>query len=156
MPFQIKDLMIDVSTAQGYQARTDLLLCRWGCTFRYPTFHCRWACSYAPTYVTCGFGRTFDCGPTLDCGPTIDCGGTYITETPRIVTETIATMRDPREFAQLKDDLRRTLELVEKQEGALAEEMAPKTLEDVNMLEAKLSEALKAVQDQKAALQKKK
>jgi hypothetical protein len=155
MPFQIKDLMIDVSPAQGYQARTDLVLCRWGCTFRYPTFHCRWACSFHPTYVTCGFGRT-DCGPTVDFGPTFDCGGPYITDTPRIVTETIATLRDPREFAQLKDDLRKTLELIEKQEVALAEEMTPKTLEDVNMLEAKLSEALKAVQDQKAQLQKRK
>jgi len=90
-------------------------------------------CTYHdPSWIACGPGTIFD--TTL-----------ILTRTPELV---------PEEIAPLKEQLKQALELVEQQERAVNEELQPKTLEEVTMLEGKLTEALQHLKAQKVLLQK--
>jgi predicted phage gp36 major capsid-like protein len=62
-------------------------------------------------------------------------------------------MLQPEHLAQLKDELRATLEQVEAEEQRLTEQMQPQTLEDVDRIEEKLTSALDELRRRREELQ---
>jgi hypothetical protein len=79
-------------------------------------------------------GRTFVCTPTLD-GTTV--GGVQVEH-----------------LAALKEELRTTLQRMEAHEKAVRERQMPQTAEQVDQAEKKLNEALEALKQHRAELQK--
>jgi anion-transporting ArsA/GET3 family ATPase len=59
-------------------------------------------------------------------------------------------------FAALKDELRATLDKMEAHEKLVHERQQPQTVEQVDQAEKKLSEALEALKQRRAELQKRK
>jgi hypothetical protein len=78
------------------------------------------------------------CGATLQCAGSIDPGP-------------IAQGQD---LARLKEQLRQALNNVEAAEKALDERLKPQTVEEVEDLQKKMQDALGALEERKAELQK--
>jgi len=155
MAFKVKDLMIDVAGIE----RPDILCalgtlktCALMCTNIVPS---RCFCSYWRTPVpTCVYNATTHYA--VCDGGSVACDGSWDTtviQTTIIINQT--PVLTPVEIAPLKEQLKAALELVEKQEKAVNEQLQPKTLQEVNLLERKLTEALHEIKAQKAELEKK-
>ncbi|MFY9822434.1 MAG: hypothetical protein WAM82_13705 [Thermoanaerobaculia bacterium] len=142
MPFKIKDLMIDVTTASA-AANLTLTLCR------YPTYYCHYPslqpcfthtiCAnltcHGVSYVTCPFG-------SLPTTLTLTgCGGTELPTGP-----------GPIDLGSLKEQLRAQLAAVEEHERAAEAASRPQTREQAAELEEKLKAALNEVQSLKKTL----
>jgi hypothetical protein len=105
-----------------------------GCTVITPCgqlSHCtfRTACTFASA-----------CGVSIRCTPTFAQG--------------FAGGLQPEHLSQLKEELRATLEQVEAEEQRLKERMQPQTLDDVNQLEQKLTDALDELRRRREELEK--
>ncbi len=155
MPFRVKDLMMDVTSAAG--AQTNLQWCHLNnsiincglicsavpsvchCTFHH-TF-CYLGCTAIPTIITCPFGTRI----------TVTCPGTIVTDPTGPVYTPVAQQ----ELAATKERLKQELAMAEAQEKALADSMQPQTVADADALEKQLTEALEEVRARKADLQKK-
>jgi hypothetical protein len=74
------------------------------------------------------------CTLSSACGVSIRCTPTFIGG--------VAGGLQPEHLSQLKEELRAALEQVEAQEQRLKEQMQPQTVDEVNRLEKKLTEAL--------------
>ena len=152
MAFKVKDLMIEVMGGIPYITGT----VRPPCMCTSPTRPC--LCSNWRTPIpTCVYNATTRRPVACEAG-TVGCGASWDPTTPVFQTETIiqqTPVLQQEEIAPLKEQLKAALELVEKQEAAINEQLQPKTLEDVNLLESKLTEALGELRVQKAALERK-
>lgn len=161
MRFKVKDLMIDVA---GATAAKPAFPCVTG-TIRC----CVLTCTHLPTPCLCTHLHTpcfcthilSQCLPCTHHGHswiacevgTAPCGVSFEPTTP-IIERTPVLVQE--EISPLKEQLKAALELVERQEAAINEELRPKTLEEVANLETKLTEALEQIKAQKAELSKKK
>jgi hypothetical protein len=97
------------------------------------------------TGVTGGCLHTF-CTARSACGASLQC-------TPTFAGAFGARLR-PEHLAQLKEELRATLERVEAEEQRLAERMQPQTVDEVNQLEQKLTEALEELRRRREELER--
>jgi hypothetical protein len=160
MPFKVKNLMVDVPSATTAAANlkatltvqtvtihpTATIFCHIGCT--QPTFiTCHFACSFISpctfhTLVTCQFHSL----PTTTITHTT-CG--FSVEPTTIIGQV------PQSTPVVKEQLQQALAAVEAQQAAAEESLKPQSLEDVEMLEKHLTEALAELKTQKADLQKK-
>ena len=164
MAFKVRDLMIDVAPAArvaGYCL---------GCTqlMSFPTPWCRPYSWYYPTIVQCPTATI-----TLCPGGSIQCTITDWNTTPQITTTIYQTqtieqipglqtpafnqpgmIASPQNLTELKAQLRQALAQVEAQERAAAESMRPQSLEEVDMLEQKLTEALEELRQHKDELRR--
>jgi hypothetical protein len=147
MAFKVKDLMIDVAGV----AQANILTISLRCCTLYRTYPC--FCTVFRTPInTCLINAT-----TIHYTPG-GCGVSEDPTSPIYQTETIMQQipgLTQQEITPLKEQLKAALELAEKQEAAINEQLQPKTLEDVNLLEGKLTEALAHIKAQKADLEKK-
>jgi len=76
------------------------------------------------------------------CPGTIVCGGSII-----------GPIEGPEALSELKAQLQNALKDVEAQEEALKEQMAPRSVEDIETLEGQLNEALAELAERKKKLQ---
>ncbi len=135
--FRFKDLTIDVATfAQPCHIFHSAVPCRFYCSFHI-TDPCRFTCTVVHSIVPCQFGSQI---------PTVTCPGSLVTDT--LGTETI--IENP---GALKQRLKQALAAAEASEKVQAENEKP-TLEEINVLEHKMTEALEELRRQKAELQK--
>lgn len=137
--FRFKDLTIDVARyAQPCHIFHSVVPCRFYCSFHI-TDPCRFTCTVIHSEVTCQFGTQI---------PTVTCPGSLVTDT--LGTETI--LENP---GALKQRLKQALAAAEASEKVQVESEQPGTLEEINLLEQKMTEALEELRRQKAELQKK-
>lgn len=140
MAFRIKDLLINV-VPEGRR------ICPGGSVVPTPTRP-----HWTPTQ------STFDCLPCPGCsGVTTHTIPTLtITFCPLLtgwpVTDPVVTAE---QLAILKAELQKELALVEQQEKLVEESLRPKDLAEIEVLEAKLHEALKELERLKSELKKK-
>jgi hypothetical protein len=80
------------------------------------------------------------------CGISVGCTPTFI--------EATQTALRPEHLGQLKEELRAALERVEAEEQRVAEQMKPQSLEEVQQLEEKLTEALAELKKRRKELEK--
>ncbi len=151
MPFKVKDLMIDVA------GESKLQFCRFGtqwpcirCT-RQITQICQPCTPLHDTGIACKY-NTYGCGGLTDCGMSDDPRTPEYTET--IIEYTRVAVAE--QIPALKQQLQTALQLIEQREITVNEQLQPQTVEEVNMLESKLTEALDHLKSRKAELQKKK
>ena len=155
MPFKVKDLMVDVTSAVGgIQQCYPTFICHFGCTV--------WGysgCYYYPTWHT---GCHFPCSLSLlapaacqqNSMPVVNtCPGSLVTDTTPII-QTTPQFSGP-VLANLKAQLTQALAAAEKQTAVESEALKPQTLADVEMLETKMGEALGELRARKAELNKK-
>jgi hypothetical protein len=157
MPFRVKDILIDVLQPQPCPQHTFILchfqctivntICHFGCTIQ-PT------CHFYPTWITCGFhcshlisycpqGSIVCPGGSIQCpGGSIVCGGSLIDPGP-LTPEAI------------RERLKAQLAAAQAAEEMAAEAMKPQTLEQVDLLEGKLKEALADLGRRREELKKK-
>lgn len=143
MPFRIKDLTVDLTSATAGLACPlhTIILCQYHCTYHFPTYcfyHCTFQISpchyYFPTYVPCPANTQI-----------VTCPGGSIIDPGDIVTQ-------PPEV--LKARLQEALKAVEAQQQIVDQSQQPQTLADVDMLEKKLTEALEELKKRRSELQK--
>jgi hypothetical protein len=164
MPFKVRDLMIDVAPGVGggvfcrpcTPLVTDYCLCTNQvtidvckvCTNRDISIWCR-DCSVISPYVeiTPWTVLTPGCGFTDPRTPM-----TVTPQTP--VINQVGMVANPQNLAELKAQLRQSLAQVEAQEQAIAESMKPQTVEESDMLEQKLTEALDELRQHKEELRR--
>ena len=166
MRFRVKDLGIDVQAeaavqqgaVQGAQAicGPSSFVCTAICSFHpptivgcqlqcstHPTVICTAICSLQPTPVGCQLQCSFD--PSIvACGPLspLPCGAS------------MGPAVDPMEgLTALRGQLEQALAQVQQQEKAAAEAMAPQTVEQVDLLQGKLQEALDALKERRSELE---
>lgn len=143
MAFKIKDLMIN-----------DLAAAQQGGAGRGIDFLC------TPSHTTRCLATPFDfcLTPILACTPSLTRDPNLMAYIGRQAvpvppesgpTDTLSTL------ATLKEELKRQLAEVEKQEAALEAELAPKTIEEVDELTKKLQDALEALKTIRHTLPKK-
>ncbi len=157
MPFRVKDILIDVLQPQPCPQHTlvlchfyctHLVSCHFGCSLQ---ISCHFGCSYQ---ISCHFGcslqiscpwHTLVCpGGSIQCpGGSIACPGSILEQTPV----------DP---AVIRERLKAEMAAAQAAEEAAAEMMKPQTLEQVDLLEAKLKEALEDLGKRREELRKKK
>jgi translation elongation factor EF-Tu-like GTPase len=78
-----------------------------------------------------------------------------MTVTPQTpVINQVGMVANPQNLAELKAQLRQSLAQVEAQEQAIAESMKPQTVEESDMLEQKLTEALDELRQHKEELRR--
>ena len=167
MPFRVKDILIDVLQPQPCPNHsliachffcTHLVSCHFGCSHQ---ISCHLGCSlqischWNPTLVTCHFqcthigsvcpAGTIVCpGGSIACpGGSIVCGGSVLEQTPI----------DP---GVIRERIKAELAAAQAAEEAAAEAMKPQTLEQVDLLEGKLKEALTYLGRRREELSKKK
>ena len=153
MPFKVKDLMIDVTSAGALQCHPTLI-CNFGCTVVYS--HCYLACTYV-AFSACHYGCSFYSPTWCHYGSvtvTLTCPGSLVTDTTPII-QTIPQLGGEA-LGNLKEQLKQALDAAEKQQAAQVEASTPQTVADVEMLEGKLIAALEELRVRKAELQKKK
>jgi hypothetical protein len=146
--FKIKDLMINIMPEAG-PGQGDCF-----CTIG--------PCSDAGCTGPCSVGCTPAASLTQQtCQGCIPFLGTPIFETPFLGTPVFATPAtfgiagQLQELTLLKAQLKRALQQIDAQERSAQAQMEPKSLEEVEILETKLSEALDEVRARKAELEKK-
>jgi hypothetical protein len=138
MAFKIKDLMINILSSEPnvrggvpfctpVSEETAVLRCN---NLTFP-----WACG--PHTYGCTF-FTLHCTPASD--PTFPFGGSPLS---------VAAL------ATLKEQLKRQLAEIEKQQAAAEENLLPKTVEEVDMLTKKLNDALDELKGRRAELSRK-
>jgi hypothetical protein len=108
--------------------------CSGGCTCSVCTHRSGCGCTF----------RSFCTARTL-CGLSFECTPTFIDPTRGL---------QPEHLAQLKNELRATLEQVEAEERRLSEQMKPQTLDEVAQLEQKLNEALEELRTLRSDLER--
>ncbi len=163
MPFRVKDILIDVLQPQPCPQFT-LITCHFHCSrlISFCHFGCSFqiSCHWNPTLVTCHFHCTHLISPcpahsvacpigTLQCpggsvvcpGGSIVCGGSILEQTPV----------DP---AVIRERMKAELAAAQAAEEAAAEAMRPQTLEQVELLEGKLKEALAELGKRREELKK--
>lgn len=126
--FRIKDLMIKV-VPEGHETREECGGCswtNWGCDMGTPCPCTHYGCSM----VTCGMGVT-QCFTVTDKGYSLPFRGG---------------------LAELKAALQQQLAAVEAQETAATAAMQPRSMQEVENLEGKLTEALQELKRVKAQL----
>jgi hypothetical protein len=132
--FKIKDLMINVVPAQlDNLNQCPFNSCGWTIVLD-PPGGCPAACSL---FIT-------ECGPVTTCGTTA-CH-------PAITNTGPLDRLRVEDLAFLKEELRQELAKVESREQELEERLRPQTLEQVTVLEEKLTDALKELQEHKKRL----
>lgn len=169
--FKVKDLMIQLPEAEGggvpvLQCKaygygygpslcgdpsvilTTPHLCHWGITC--PTWTCiGW--TPCPTWTCIGWTP---CGPVTPCGPMTPYG---ITETPYQTIDPTPVVNpaagQPADLDALRAQLRQALDQVEEQARVRDEQLAPKTAEEIDQLEQRLTAALEELKARKARLQ---
>jgi hypothetical protein len=108
------------------------------------------ACTQCTVITPCGqlshcTVRTF-CTPASACGFTIRCTPTFVANVPGGL--------QPEHLSRLKDELRATLEQVEAEEERQKERMQPQTLDEVDLLEQKMTEALEELRRRREELER--
>ena len=167
MAFKVRDLMIDVSPQLPQEMHAQQLFCAtytYGCPNL--THFCRYPSDFCPnyTFVGCQVRSYFPCGRTyLD--PTIIYTPTPVLDDPIPFVQTPDAQApimnqpgmvvNPQNLAELKSQLRQSLAQVEAQEKVMKENMKPQTVEEVDMLEQKLTEALEELRQHKEELRRK-
>ena len=155
MPFKVKDLMIDVSSALNPALQCHpTLICQLGCSQLLSG--CHLACTYV-AFSACHFGCTYYLPSICQAASitvTLTCPGSLVTDTGPIL-QTIPQLSG-QALGTLKEQLKQALDAAEKQQAAEAEALKPQTVADVEMLESKLTAALEELRARKAELQKKK
>jgi hypothetical protein len=143
MPFRLKDLMIDVTTAAGSAVQNEGVFRPCGfnftivaCQFIH-TFPCVWGCTHPASYYTC-----LNTLPT-----TFTCPGS-------LVTDTLGTVTIAENPTLLKERLKTALAAAEAAEASQAQSFQVQTVADADMLESKLTGALEELRARKAELQK--
>jgi hypothetical protein len=154
MAFRVRDLMIDVApgteNAFACLPYTGLTDCRF-CTHYQPSIVC-----YQHSLI-CPNRSVID---VVDIFHT--CGTTIPFDTGRLGTDVLygdinpvgPQVANPQNLAVLKAQLRQSLAQVEAQEQAMAESMKPQTVEEADMLEQKLTEALDELRQHKEELRR--
>jgi hypothetical protein len=157
MPFRVKDILIDVVQVQPCP-QNSLIFCHIYCT-RFHTI-CHWGCSYQischfhPSVYTCGINCSFQfsgcpyhsiaCGPhSIVCpGGSQPCGGSVF---------------DPGQIdpAAIRERMKAELAAAQAEEETIAEAMRPQTVEQVDLLEGKLKEAMAELAKRREELKKK-
>lgn len=180
MPFKIKDLMVNVlpSDPQDQLActpTTDVCATASDGPFCGYTAHCGPVSDPPLTFHWCTYVTWYGCGGASDgprlairreyCGqasdPHVGCGlCTYgVSATPDICFTASHDWRPPATslvaLAALKDQLKKQLAEVEKQETAVEDSLRPQTVEDVDMLMKKFDEAILELKARRAELVKK-
>jgi hypothetical protein len=169
MAFKVRDLMIDVAPGVGggifcrpcTPLVTDYCLCTNQvtidvckvCTNREISIWCR-DCSVISPYIqiTPWTVITPTCGFSPD---PITVQTTIVQTTPQTpVVNQPGMVASPQNLAELKAQLRQSLAQVEAQEQAMAESMKPQTVEEADMLEQKLTEALDELRQHKEELRR--
>ncbi|MBL8219718.1 MAG: hypothetical protein JNL62_10835 [Bryobacterales bacterium] len=166
MPFRVKDILIDVLQPQPCPNHTlitchfhctHLISCHFGCSLQ---ISCHFGCSLQiscqyHSLVTCHLyctqvgsicpGGSIVCpGGSIACpGGSIACGGSIFEQTPV----------DP---AVIRERMKAEIAAAQAAEEVLAEAMRPQTLEQVDLLEGKLKEALADLGRRREELSKKK
>ena len=167
MQFKVKDLMITVmpeKTELEHLCLLRTLICRYPtkycfCTFvrptcRVPSIDCR--CSRIwPSWEPCQFpcSRLISCPFPCSRDISYECPGGSVWEgiTPELIDPYV--IKDVEDIAVLRKELNVVLQQLDKLEET-GLDVLPETAEDVAALEAKLQEALKAVQAKKAGAKK--
>ncbi len=103
------------------------------------------ACSGC-TFRSCGCTNRSICTAASACGFSIRCTPTFV--------EGFGAGLQPEHLAQLKEELRSTLEQVEAEEQRLKEQMQPQTLDEVTQLEQKMTDALDELRQRREELEK--
>jgi hypothetical protein len=160
MPFKVRDLMIDVAPGVGGVGFCRLGTCMM-CTNQVTIITPCGKCSYFSPYAfeltplitritpTCGFSRD----PTIVFNPTI-VFDEPVPIAPNQFMAQAGVVANPQNLAELKAQLRQSLAQVEAQEQAMAESMKPQTVEEADMLEQKLTEALDELRQHKEELRR--
>lgn len=156
MPFRVKDILIDVVQPAPCPQHT-LVFCHLFCT-RIPSLchigctviTCHWHHSIIPCGIQCSF-QWSGCGfHTLQCpGGTLPCGGGTIACPGSVVDPGVL---DP---GVIRERMKAELAAAQAQEEAMAEAMRPQTIEQVELLETKLNEALAELKRRRDELKKK-
>jgi len=99
----------------------------------------------------CSFVASIPCQPLsncglTNCGGTINCGGSVI--------DPGGPLEQADNLAALKAQLQQALAQVEAQQKAVEESLQPKTVEEVDTLTQKLTEALAELKSRKETIQK--
>jgi hypothetical protein len=132
MAFKVKDLLINIAPKEGEDVHYDAINTCGG------TFFCPWSDTLHPTFWL----LRWVCPPPTVIGPV-----------------GVAPGGDPaaaaKQFAVIKAQLRQALEEIENQEKAAGEDLQPRTVAEVELLEEKLNEALGELKQRKQKLQKK-
>ncbi len=164
MPFRVKDILIDVLLPQPCAFHTTILchhfcthipsFCHVGCTFQI-------TCHFHHSVIPCGLHcthlwsgcqfQTFPCpggsivcpGGSIACPGGSACGGSILD--PGLL--------DP---AVIKERMKAEMAAAQAMEETMAEAMRPQTLEQVDLLEGKLKEALEDLSKRRDELRKKK
>jgi hypothetical protein len=154
MPFKVRDLMIDVAPGVGGVGFCRLGTCMM-CTNQVTIITPCGKCSYFSPYVveispwiirtTTPCGISFDPTTVFDEPVPID---------PNRFMNQAGMVANPQNLAELKTQLRQSLAQVEAQEQLMAESMKPQTVEEVDMLEQKLTEALHELRHHKEELRR--
>jgi hypothetical protein len=163
MPFKVRDLMIDVLPEAGGGANLGCypgtrITCFAGtcdiCTQK-PTIDCNptfWQCLISCTCTGC----TRTC-PPISC-PKGSCGWSppidQFTELQTVVLNQPGMVANPQNLKELKAQLRQALAQVEAQERMAEESMRPQSLEEADMLEQKLTEALEELRQHREELRR--
>jgi hypothetical protein len=158
MAFKVRDLMIDVAPGVGggifcrpcTPLVTDYCLCTNQVTQITPCGNCSYLSPYIFEITPWITRITPTCGVTRD--PTITPTVQFTPQTP--VVNQPGMVANPQNLAELKAQLRQSLAQVEAQEQAMAESMKPQTVEEADMLEQKLTEALDELRQHKEALRR--
>lgn len=157
MPFRVKDILIDVLQPQPCPQHT-LITCHFFCTH---LVSCHFGCSHL---ISCHFGCSlqischFGCSLQISCpyhslvcpGGSIQCPGGSIACPGSILEQT------PLDPAVIRERMKAEVAAAQAAEEAAAEMMKPQTLEQVDLLEAKLKEALEDLGRRREELRKKK
>jgi hypothetical protein len=156
MPFKVKDLLVDVSSATVALQCQPTFLCHFGCSYYLAHSACHFGCSQI-AFSVCHYGCTFQLPSICTfASVTVTCFQSVVPTTDPIspILQASPQLSGP-VLGNLKQQLREALTAVEKQEAAEAESLQPQTLADVEMLEKKFSEAQEELRARKAELQKK-
>jgi len=113
---------------------------------------CTAVCTQACT-GTCHYGSCAGCSIAITCARSCPAGGTFV------LPEQFVAQMAPGELQRLKTQLRATMQQVSQREKVLAAAaekgaIVPQTVEQVDALEKKLSEALEELRQRRAELQK--
>ena len=156
MPFKVKDLLIDVTSAGPVaQCNPTYIACQHGCTYVAAFSGCHVNCSYLVSFCQAGcsvFAPSL-CTFHSVTGGTITCPGSLVTDTTPIL-QTIPQLSGPA-LGNLKEQLRQAIALAEKHESNEAESLKVQNVADAELVEKKLTEALEEIRARKAELQKK-
>jgi hypothetical protein len=150
-PFRVRDLMIDVVPTEidiHCPTPRSLVLCGTAFT-RFCRYLISWdPCRYFLTRDPCRYVLSGDpCGAAISVPPvSLECPYDFL-ETIRLTPvinpgEIVAT---PQELGLLKTQLRQALANVEEHERLSEQRMRPQTMEEVDMLEQRLTAALEEI-----------